>query len=117
MLIKVSKNKNKNVHHHKMYDLSVSRTFEEGFPVDEVSAVGETGSRAELSVFRRSFLRTLVAFRAPGHADGAAAGVHAMPAGNRSPAALVDVCEVTQLSAQVCKHTHSHPSNFRTFKT
>ncbi len=91
--------------------MSVSRTFQEGFAVDEVSAVGESGPRAELGVIGRSFLRTLVTLRAPGDSHGAAAGVHTVPARDRSAATLVDVCEVTQLRPQVCTHTHTHTTH------
>lgn len=86
-------------------------TFEEGSAVDEVSPVREAGAtRAELGELRAAFLRTLVALGAPGHAHRAAAGVHAVPAGNRGAAALVVVGEVALLRTQVCKRTEEHRS-------
>lgn len=81
-------------------------TFEEGSAVDEVSPVRESrATRAELGVLWAALLRTLVTLGAPGYTHRAAASVHAVPAGNGCPTALVIMSEVALLCTQVWKRT------------
>lgn len=83
-------------------------TFEERPAVDEVTPVRETWApRTELCIFLSALLRTFVAFRAPGHANRAAAGIHTVLPWDRSPTALILMGEVALLCTQVWKsQTH-----------
>lgn len=86
-------------------------TFEEGSAVEEVAPVRETwATGAELLVRRGASLGAFVTFRAPGHAHGAAAGIHPVPPWDGSATALVLVSHVTVLRTQICKRQEANIS-------
>lgn len=78
-------------------------TFEERFPICNFLCGKARSSGTELLVFRGVSQRTLLAFLgAPGCPHGAAAGIHAVAAGDRQCALLVVVPQVAGFQADVC---------------
>lgn len=78
------------------------RTFEKGSAVDEVPSMREAlATRAQLGILWAALFRTLVTLRAPGYTHWAAASIHAVPAIDGCPAALILMGQVALFSTQV----------------
>lgn len=84
------------------YHLALIDIFEERFPICNFFCGEARSSGTELLVFRGVSHRTLFAFlTTPGRPYGAAAGVHAVTAGNRQCALLIIVPQVAGFQADV----------------
>lgn len=83
-------------------------TFKKGSAIDNIAPMREAWpTRTELGIFWSAFLWTFITFRAPGHADWAAASIYTVFPLNRSPTAFILMGEVTLLCTQVWKsQTH-----------
>lgn len=85
-----------------------SHTFRERLPTYLYLRREPRPPRAESFKLRSSPERTLLALVAPGCPHGAAAGVHAVPAGDLRRALLVLVPQVATLQANVCGAIEQH---------